>query len=163
MFCSSNNAKEQSNTNTSNNDTPLTIPRIPPYPGRINTIEIKQLIQTRLGHERSERYFRYLKMYLGSRMEKSMFDRVVVQTISRENIRLHNHLLMSVLRNASFPAVGCAWKHSEIRTRGATRYPKQTPPRLLSSTAVGARRRRYPPVDLRHRGITTLCPASGAE
>uniref|UniRef100_A0A0D9YLT0 Uncharacterized protein n=1 Tax=Oryza glumipatula TaxID=40148 RepID=A0A0D9YLT0_9ORYZ len=90
------NAQGQSNTNTSTNNTPLTIPRIPPYPSRINTMEIKQLIQTRLGHERSERYFRYLKMFLGSRMEKLMFDRVVVQTIGRENIRLHNHLLMSL-------------------------------------------------------------------
>lgn len=102
-FCSPNNAQGQSNTNTSTSNTPLTIPRIPPYPSRINTMEIKQLIQTRLGHERSERYFRYLKMFLGSRMEKSMFDRVVIQTIGRENIRLHNHLLMSVLRNASLP------------------------------------------------------------
>ncbi|KAF2942852.1 hypothetical protein DAI22_02g024401 [Oryza sativa Japonica Group] len=60
-----NNAQGQSNTNTSTSNTPLTIPRIPPYPSRINTMEIKQLIQTRLGHERSERYFRYLKMFLG--------------------------------------------------------------------------------------------------
>uniref|UniRef100_A0A0D9VBR5 Uncharacterized protein n=1 Tax=Leersia perrieri TaxID=77586 RepID=A0A0D9VBR5_9ORYZ len=93
----------EGSTNTAQANSELSIPRIPPYPGRINTMEIKQLIQTRLGQERANRYFTYFKMFLSARMEKSVFDRLIIQTIGRENIRLHNHLLRSILRNASLP------------------------------------------------------------
>uniref|UniRef100_J3L9A4 Uncharacterized protein n=1 Tax=Oryza brachyantha TaxID=4533 RepID=J3L9A4_ORYBR len=100
VAASANDAQEGSSARGST----ATIPRIPPYPGRINTMEIKQHIQATLGEERSERYFTYLKMFLSSRMEKAVFDRVIVQTIGRENVRLHNHLLMAIIRNAFLPA-----------------------------------------------------------
>ncbi|KAL5207179.1 hypothetical protein ABZP36_031614 [Zizania latifolia] len=58
-------------------------------------------MQARLGEERSERYFACLSRFLSTTtMEKTEFDRVVVQTIGRENIALHNHLLLSICHNA---------------------------------------------------------------
>lgn len=78
----------------------------PPQPqaqqqnGRIDLREVKLQLEKRLGPDRSRRYFSYLKGYLSNRLSKADFDKVCLQTLGRENLRVHNQLIRSVLYNA---------------------------------------------------------------
>ncbi|XP_006652947.1 uncharacterized protein LOC102718262 [Oryza brachyantha] len=78
----------------------------PPQPpvqqqnGRIDLRELKLQMEKRLGPERSRRYFSYLKGYLSERLSKADFDKMCLLTLGRENLRLHNRLIRSVLYNA---------------------------------------------------------------
>ncbi|GLT68806.1 hypothetical protein SLA2020_410060 [Shorea laevis] len=68
---------------------------------RLDTLEIKSQIERKLGHLKAEKYFNLLARYLSLKICKSEFDRLCMGTIGRENIRLHNHLLRSIIRNAA--------------------------------------------------------------
>ncbi|KAG8058021.1 hypothetical protein GUJ93_ZPchr0002g25823 [Zizania palustris] len=100
-----NNGQEQEEANVNSSSTSL-VQRRPYPPRRIDTAEIKKRMQERLGEERFERYFACLSRFLSTTaMEKTEFDRVVVQTIGRDNVALHNHLLLSICHNACVPGL----------------------------------------------------------
>ncbi|PIN20473.1 hypothetical protein CDL12_06839 [Handroanthus impetiginosus] len=67
---------------------------------RIDTLELKDLIYQRIGHERAEKYFDQLRDFLASKLSKSDFDKNCIQMIGRENISLHNRLIRSIIHNA---------------------------------------------------------------
>lgn len=67
---------------------------------RIDTLELKELIYERIGHERAEKYFDQLKRFLSSKLSKVDFDKSCIQTIGRENLCLHNRLIRSIVQNA---------------------------------------------------------------
>uniref|UniRef100_A0A0D9WAL4 Uncharacterized protein n=1 Tax=Leersia perrieri TaxID=77586 RepID=A0A0D9WAL4_9ORYZ len=67
--------------------------------GRIDLRELKLQIEKRLGPDRSRRYFGYLNGYLSERLSKADFDRLCLVALGRENLRLHNRLIRSVLYN----------------------------------------------------------------
>ncbi|KAL3621089.1 hypothetical protein CASFOL_036001 [Castilleja foliolosa] len=67
---------------------------------RINTLELKNLIYRKIGHQRAEKYFDQLKRFLSLKLSKSDFDKSCTRTIGKDNIVLHNKLIRSILQNA---------------------------------------------------------------
>lgn len=67
---------------------------------RVDTAEIKSQLVRKLGHQRSELYFHSLKKFLSFQLGKSEFDKICVATLGKENIKLHNFLVQSILGNA---------------------------------------------------------------
>jgi hypothetical protein len=67
---------------------------------RINTIEPKDLLYRRIGHQRAEKYFDLLHKLLTMKLKKPEFDKLCIRTIGKENTPLHNHLIQSILKNA---------------------------------------------------------------
>ncbi|XP_047070952.1 uncharacterized protein LOC124679192 [Lolium rigidum] len=68
--------------------------------GRVDLRDLKAQMEKRLGPDRSRRYFGYLSTYLSQKLSKPDFDRMCLLTLGRENLRLHNRLIRSVLYNA---------------------------------------------------------------
>lgn len=75
-------------------------PRPQQQNGRVDLRELKAQMEKRLGPDRSRRYFSYLSGYLSQRLSKPDFDKACLLTLGRENLRLHNRLIRSVLYNA---------------------------------------------------------------
>ncbi|OMP01849.1 Transcriptional coactivator Hfi1/Transcriptional adapter 1 [Corchorus olitorius] len=69
---------------------------------RVDTLELKSQIERKIGRLKAEKYFNLLARFLSLKIGKPEFDRLCIGTIGRENIRLHNHLLRSIIRNATF-------------------------------------------------------------
>ncbi|XP_057788161.1 uncharacterized protein LOC131005281 [Salvia miltiorrhiza] len=67
---------------------------------RVDTLELKDLIYQRIGHQRADKYFDQLKRFLSLKLSKVEFDRSCLQTIGRENVSLHNRLIRSIAQNA---------------------------------------------------------------
>lgn len=67
---------------------------------RVDTMELKTQLVKKLGHHRAELYFHSLKKFLGCQLSKSEFDKICVAALGKENIKLHNFLIQSILGNA---------------------------------------------------------------
>lgn len=67
---------------------------------RVDTLELKEHIFRKVGHERGRKYFDGLKRFLCQKLSKSEFDKSCKMTIGRENIALHNRLIRAILQNA---------------------------------------------------------------
>ncbi|KAL6847002.1 hypothetical protein ACP4OV_022855 [Aristida adscensionis] len=67
---------------------------------RADTLELRAQLVKRLGNQRAELYFRSLKRFLGCQLGKDEFDKICVAALGRENIKLHNLLIRSILTNA---------------------------------------------------------------
>ncbi|XP_022737281.1 uncharacterized protein LOC111290196 [Durio zibethinus] len=68
---------------------------------RVDTLELKSYIERKIGRLRTEKYFNLFTGFLSLKIGKPEFDRLCIGTIGRENVRLHNYLLTSIIRNAS--------------------------------------------------------------
>lgn len=68
---------------------------------RIDTFELKLHIERRLGSQKAQKYFNLLTRYLSQKLKNSEFNRLCVHLIGRENLRLHNELIKSILKNAT--------------------------------------------------------------
>ncbi|XWS41799.1 hypothetical protein CRYUN_Cryun17cG0114100 [Craigia yunnanensis] len=68
---------------------------------RVDTLELKSMFERKIGRIKAEMYFNLLTRFLSLKIAKPEFDRLCIGTIGRENVRLHNHLLRSIIRNAS--------------------------------------------------------------
>lgn len=68
---------------------------------RIDVCEIKSKIFKRIGPERTKKYFQHLERFLSSRLSKNEFEKLCLVALGYENLSLHNHLIRSILRNAS--------------------------------------------------------------
>ncbi|XP_022752070.1 uncharacterized protein LOC111300719 [Durio zibethinus] len=68
---------------------------------RVDTLELKSQIERKIGRLKAEKYFNLLTGFLSLKISKPEFDRLCIGAIGRENVRLHNHLLRSIIRNAS--------------------------------------------------------------
>ncbi|KAJ7952777.1 Transcriptional coactivator Hfi1/Transcriptional adapter 1 [Quillaja saponaria] len=71
------------------------------YFTRIDTVELKVQIERRLGRIKACKYFNLLSRFLSLKISKCELDKLCIATIGRENVRLHNHLIRSIIRNAS--------------------------------------------------------------
>lgn len=67
---------------------------------RIDSLELKSQIERKLGRRKAEEYFDLLTKFLSLKISKSDFDKLCMDKIGRENVRLHNYLIRSVIRNA---------------------------------------------------------------
>lgn len=67
---------------------------------RIDALEIKSQIERKLGRPKAEEYFDLLARFFGLKISKSDFNKLCIDKIGRENVRLHNHLIRSIIKNA---------------------------------------------------------------
>lgn len=86
---------------------------------RIDVREIKSKIFKRIGPERARKYFQHLERFLSSRLSKNEFEKLCLVALGRENLPLHNHLIRSILHNAS-RACGPPVINDPKLVRGAT-------------------------------------------
>jgi hypothetical protein len=71
------------------------------HPSRVDILELKLYIESKIGHEKAEKYFYLLNRFFSLKISKLEFDRLCIATIGRENVCLHNRLIRAVLKNAS--------------------------------------------------------------
>ncbi|XP_039049573.1 uncharacterized protein LOC120190594 [Hibiscus syriacus] len=74
--------------------------QLPNQHPRINLIELKAQLIQRFGPERSKQYFHFLNKLLSLKLSKVEFNKVCFLVLGRENVRLHNLLICSILKNA---------------------------------------------------------------
>ncbi|CAL5035233.1 unnamed protein product [Urochloa decumbens] len=86
---------------------------------RIDVREIKSKIFKRIGPERARKYFQHLERFLSSRLSKNEFEKLCLVALGRENLPLHNHLIRSIIHNAS-RACGPPVINDPKLVRGAT-------------------------------------------
>ena len=67
---------------------------------RINVQSIKDHIAKRVGIEKAKRYFSHFRRFLSLGLSKPKLDKLVVKTIGKENVSLHNQLVRAILSNA---------------------------------------------------------------
>ncbi|KAK6915153.1 Transcriptional coactivator Hfi1/Transcriptional adapter 1, partial [Dillenia turbinata] len=67
---------------------------------RINLGDLRAQIVKKIGPERSKYYFHILNRFLSLKMTKTEFNRMCIRVVGRENIRLHNQFICSILKNA---------------------------------------------------------------
>ncbi|OIV93485.1 hypothetical protein TanjilG_11067 [Lupinus angustifolius] len=72
--------------------------RAAPYFCPVDSCEQRLQIEKRLGSVRAGKYFSLVSRYLSLKISKSEFDRCCIATIGRENVKLHNHFLTSLLK-----------------------------------------------------------------
>ncbi|XP_022763488.1 uncharacterized protein LOC111309005 [Durio zibethinus] len=72
---------------------------------RDDTLELKALIVRKVGHQRAEKYFDQLRRLFSLKISKCEFDKSCIKTIGKENIRLHNRLIRSIIKNACISRV----------------------------------------------------------
>ncbi|GMJ08039.1 hypothetical protein like AT4G33890 [Hibiscus trionum] len=68
---------------------------------RVDTLELKSQVVRKIGRTKAEMYFHLITRFLNLKICKPEFDKLCISTIGRENVRLHNNLLRSFIRNAS--------------------------------------------------------------
>ncbi|KAE8775706.1 hypothetical protein D1007_51775 [Hordeum vulgare] len=68
---------------------------------RVDTQELKSRITKKLGHQRAQHYFNSLRKFLSFKLNKDDFDKICFGVLGKENIKLHNFLIRSILGNAS--------------------------------------------------------------
>lgn len=67
---------------------------------RFNTLELKAQIIKKIGKEKSEMYFSYIRKFLGFKLSHLDFSKLCHSALGKENIGLHNLLIRLILRNA---------------------------------------------------------------
>ncbi|CAN4107786.1 unnamed protein product [Withania somnifera] len=68
---------------------------------RVDTLGLRDVIYRKVGQQRAAKYFNELTRFLSSKLSKVEFDKLCIRTIGRENMHLHNSLLLSIVKNAS--------------------------------------------------------------
>ncbi|XP_071711985.1 uncharacterized protein [Rutidosis leptorrhynchoides] len=68
---------------------------------RIDTFELKSQIKKKLGSQKAEKYFTLLTKYLSFKLKKTEFDKLCVSLVGREHVRLHNDLIIAIVKNAT--------------------------------------------------------------
>ncbi|KAG0463553.1 hypothetical protein HPP92_019622 [Vanilla planifolia] len=86
---------------------------------RIDTLDLKSLIVKRIGLQKAEKYFFNLKRFLNLKLSKLEFNKFCYGILGRENIRLHNLLIRSLLNNACF-------SHGPPNRQAATGHSQNT-------------------------------------
>ncbi|CAH8342937.1 unnamed protein product [Eruca vesicaria subsp. sativa] len=112
---------------------------------RINIGELKGQIVKKIGVERCKRYFYYLSRFLSQKLSKGEFDKTCFRLLGKENLSLHNHLIRSILRNASVS------KSPPPLTKPVANGPEQSAPNqnghVWSNGGVRKRKMRDSPVE----------------
>ncbi|EFH41263.1 hypothetical protein ARALYDRAFT_496856, partial [Arabidopsis lyrata subsp. lyrata] len=66
---------------------------------RTDIAVLKSQIEKRIGRAKTESYLNLLSKFLSLKISKSDFDKLIIATVKRENISLHNALLRGILKN----------------------------------------------------------------
>ncbi|KAJ4878657.1 Uncharacterized protein Rs2_43675 [Raphanus sativus] len=68
---------------------------------RTDTLELKSQLEKKIGRAKTERYLHLLSRFLSLKISKLDFDKLIVATVKKENISLHNALLRGIIKNVS--------------------------------------------------------------
>ncbi|XP_044485336.1 uncharacterized protein LOC123210927 [Mangifera indica] len=85
----------------------------PQLHSRLNLVEVKAQLVKRLGPDRSKLYFFYLDKLLSLKLSKVEFNQLCLRVIGRENVKIHNQLIRSILKNAC---------NAKVPPSGSTQY-----------------------------------------
>ncbi|XP_010464088.1 PREDICTED: uncharacterized protein LOC104744687 isoform X2 [Camelina sativa] len=66
---------------------------------RTDISELKSQIEKKIGRSKTETYLNLLSKFLTLKISKPDFDKLIVATVKKENVSLHNALLKGILRN----------------------------------------------------------------
>ncbi|CAN8264164.1 unnamed protein product [Cochlearia groenlandica] len=66
---------------------------------RTDTSELKSQIEKKIGRSKTVTYLNLLSQFLTFKISKSDFDKLVIATVKKENISLHNALLRGIVKN----------------------------------------------------------------
>ncbi|KAG2278138.1 hypothetical protein Bca52824_060693 [Brassica carinata] len=66
---------------------------------RTDTSELKSQLEKKIGRAKTESYLNLLSKFLSLKISKPDFDKLVVATVKKENIVLHNALLRGIIKN----------------------------------------------------------------
>ncbi|RID44022.1 hypothetical protein BRARA_I00848 [Brassica rapa] len=66
---------------------------------RTDTSELKSQLEKKIGRAKTERYLNLLSKFLSLKISKPDFDKLVVATVKKENVGLHNALLRGIIKN----------------------------------------------------------------
>ncbi|KAI3785130.1 hypothetical protein L1987_44242 [Smallanthus sonchifolius] len=94
---------------------------------RTDTFELKLQIEKKLGSQKAEKYFNLLTRFLSLKLRKSEFDKLCVGLIGRENLRLHNELIIAIVKNATVSKIP-PQKHAESDGPLGLKVPNGTHP-----------------------------------
>ncbi|MBA0772074.1 hypothetical protein Gotri_007512 [Gossypium trilobum] len=129
---------------------------------RIGTLELKSQIVRKIGRIKTEEYFNLLTRFLSPRIGKPEFDKLCIDTIGRENVRLHNNLLISIVRNASLsktpPSVENKFEAS-LSVKASNGYQRSNLQSLCKDFPQSPRKSRTP--NLRDRKLRDRPSPSG--
>ncbi|KAL6216393.1 hypothetical protein ACLB2K_009616 [Fragaria x ananassa] len=67
---------------------------------RIDLGDLRAQLVKRIGPEKSKKYFLYLNKLLSQKLSKKEFDKLCHRVLGSENLALHNHFILSILKNA---------------------------------------------------------------
>ncbi|XP_073006334.1 uncharacterized protein [Typha latifolia] len=113
----------------------------------VDLVELKSQLFKKLGRQKAEKYFYYLKRLMSLKLSKLEFDKLCYSTIGKENIALHNLFIRSILANACF-GVGPPSKQTAT---GHSRTSKISSGQLGDAFPASPRRGRS--ITSRHRKI----------
>ncbi|RID53791.1 hypothetical protein BRARA_G01162 [Brassica rapa] len=66
---------------------------------RTYTLELKSQLEMKIGQAKTESYINLLSKFLSLKISKSDFDKLIVATVKKKNISLHNALLRGLIKN----------------------------------------------------------------
>lgn len=69
----------------------------------VDTLEQKLQIERRLGSVKACEYFNLLTRFLSFKISKLKFNKLCIAIIGRDNVRLHNQLIRSIIKKACLP------------------------------------------------------------
>ncbi|XP_041022455.1 uncharacterized protein LOC121263560 [Juglans microcarpa x Juglans regia] len=72
----------------------------PQQSARIDLVDLKAQIVKKLGVNKSKLYFHHLNRFLSHKLGKGQFENFCIRAFGRDNLPLHNQLIISILKNA---------------------------------------------------------------
>ncbi|KAF8101488.1 hypothetical protein N665_0205s0078 [Sinapis alba] len=66
---------------------------------RTDTSELKSQLEKKIGRAKTESYLHLLSKFLSLKISKPDFDKLIVATVKKENVGLHNALLRGIIKN----------------------------------------------------------------
>lgn len=86
---------------------------------RTDILELKSQIEKKIGRVKTESYLNLLSKFLSLKISKSDFDKLIIATVKKENISLHNALLRGIIKNV------CLSKTSPLIKNGVEESEKK--------------------------------------
>ncbi|XVF59301.1 hypothetical protein PTKIN_Ptkin07bG0264700 [Pterospermum kingtungense] len=114
---------------------------------RVDTLGLKCQIERKIGRLKTEKYFSLLARFLNFKLGKPEFDKLCIGTIGRENVRLHNHLLRAIIRNASLSKTPPSRENKfdgSLSVKGANGYQRSNLQSLCKDFPQSPRKGRTP-------------------
>lgn len=66
---------------------------------RTDILELRSQIEKKIGRVKTETYLNLLSKFLSLKISKYDFDKLIIATVKKENISLHNALLRGIIKN----------------------------------------------------------------